>query len=160
MKGTILSINVSSKKRVPKKPVEEAEFIAGQGIAGDAHASPGDRQVSLLMMESIERQRHLLEEKHRLGQGEEEQRCAVPLVPGIYAENLTTLGIELRSLRVGDRLRAGETVRLRVSKIGKECHTRCAIYNLVGECVMPLEGIFCEVLEGGTIRKGDTIEPC
>jgi MOSC domain-containing protein YiiM len=158
--GRIVSINVSDRKRVPKKPVEEAELVVGMGLAGDAHAAPGDRQVSLLMAESIDRARGVAEQRKRLGAVEGEKVDATILVPGVYAENLTTGGIDLSTLGIGDEIQVGESIRLRVSKIGKECHTKCAIYNLVGDCVMPREGIFCEVLEGGSIRKGDSIERC
>lgn len=158
--GRIVSINVSDRKRVPKKPVDEAELVAGMGLAGDAHAAPGDRQVSLLMMESIERARAAVEERKREGAADVESLDVAVLVPGVYAENLTTRGIDLSALAIGDEVRVGKGVRLRVSKIGKECHTQCAIYHLVGDCVMPREGIFCEVLEGGSIRKGDEIERC
>ena len=158
--GRIVSINVSERKRVPKKPVEEAELVPGMGLKGDVHAAPGDRQVSLLMVESIDRARDTVEQRKREGAADGEKLDATILVPGIYAENLTTGEIDLSALRIGDEVRVGASSRLRVSKIGKECHTKCSIYNLVGECVMPLEGIFCEVLEGGSIRKGDTIERC
>jgi len=159
--GKIVSINTSERKRVPKKPVEEAELVTGQGIAGDSHAGPGDRQLSLLMMESIQRQRDVVEQKLGQGSGEKEGTLSAEgLVPGIYAENLTTSGIELTALKIGDELKVGEGVRLRISKLGKECHTKCAIYTLVGDCVMPREGIFCEVLQGGTVRRGDPIECC
>jgi MOSC domain-containing protein YiiM len=158
--GRIVSINVSDRKRVPKKPVDEAELVAGMGLAGDAHAAPGDRQVSLLMVESIERAKSVVEQRKRQGTADAEELDAAILVPGIYAENLTTGGIDLSSLGIGDEVRVGRSIRLRVSKIGKECHTKCAIYNLVGDCVMPREGIFCEVLEGGSIQKGDKIERC
>jgi len=156
--GKIISLNSSPKKKVWKKPVPEATFIAGMGVEGDAHAGPGDRQVSLLMMESIERQREQLKEKSQcLGQNKIEPG-KIELVPGVYAENITTIDIDLIALEIGDELIAGEKVKLRVSKIGKECHTNCAIYHLVGDCVMPKEGIFCEVVEGGALRMGDTIE--
>jgi MOSC domain-containing protein YiiM len=157
--GKIVSINVSKTKLVPKQPVEEAFLLAGIGVAGDAHAAPGDRQVSLLMVESIERAKAVFGQRER-GEVSDQGNPKVTLVPGIYAENLTTSGIELSALEIGDELRVGESIRLRVSKIGKECHTRCAVSRLVGDCVMPREGIFCEVLEGGSIRKGDTIERC
>ncbi len=158
--GTIFSINTSDRKRVPKNPVDEAELVAGMGLAGDAHAGPGNRQVSLLMMESIERQRLAVEKASHGGIQEGAKGRRVDLVPGIYAENLTTRGVRLTDLRIGDRLRIGIGVELRVSKIGKECHAKCAVYALVGDCVMPREGIFCEVIEGGKIRKGDGIECC
>ena len=158
--GRIVSINVSDRKRVPKKPVDEAQLVAGMGLADDAHAAPGDRQVSLLMVESIDRARDAVEQRKLEGSADVEELDATILVPGIYAENLTTGGIDLSALGIGDEVKVGANIRLRVSKIGKECHTKCAIYNLVGDCVMPREGVFCEVLEGGRIRKGDTIERC
>ncbi len=84
--------------------------------------------------------------------------AAVALGPGSYAENLTTRGIDLGALRLGDELAVGAAVRLRVSQIGKECHTKCAVYKLTGDCIMPVRGIFCEVLAGGTVRPGDAVE--
>ena len=102
------------------------------------------------MMESIQ------EQAARLGRGPE-----TGIGPGAYAENLTTGGIDLKNLKIGDELlvRAKDgNVRLRVSQIGKECHTKCAIYKIAGDCIMPTLGIFCEVLEGGTVRTGDRIE--
>jgi MOSC domain-containing protein YiiM len=121
--------------------------VAGKGIAGDAHLGFAHRQVSLLMNEDIEEQRS------RLAAG-----SAVPLGPGAFAENLTTRGIDLGGLAVGDELLVADGVRLRVSQIGKECHTKCAVFHLTGDCIMPVRGIFCEVLEGGTVRPGDVIE--
>jgi MOSC domain-containing protein YiiM len=148
--GTIVSINIGRKKGQAKTPVPEAQIIAGEGIREDAHRGFGHRQVSLLMSESIE------EQKARLGGGSE-----TGIGPGAYAENLTTRGIDLKDLEVGDELlvRAKDgNVRLRVSQIGKECHTKCAIYKIAGDCIMPGLGVFCEVVEGGTVRAGDRIE--
>jgi MOSC domain-containing protein YiiM len=145
--GTVVSVNTSAKKGQLKTPVDRVEIIAGQGIAGDAHKGFALRQVSLLMIEDIEAQRV------RLG-----APPAVSLGPGSYAENLTTRGIDLGALRVGDELSVGEAVRLRVSQIGKDCHTKCAVFKLVGDCIMPVRGIFCEVLAGGTVRPGDAVE--
>jgi molybdopterin adenylyltransferase len=148
--GTIVSINISRKKGQAKQPIPEAKVIAGEGIKEDAHRGFGRRQVSLLMMESIEAQ------KERLGGG-----AGVEIGPGAYAENLTTRGLDLKALKTGDELLVrgrGGTVRLRVSQIGKECHTKCAIFKLAGDCIMPGLGIFCEVLEGGAVAVGDPIE--
>jgi molybdopterin adenylyltransferase len=148
--GTIVSINVSRKKGQAKTPVEEALLVAGEGIGQDAHRGFGHRQVSLLMLESIE------EQKARLGD------TAGPAIgPGAYAENLTTRGLDLKTVKVGDELVVhgrGGAVRLRVSQIGKECHTRCAIFKIAGDCIMPGLGVFCEVVEGGAVRAGDRIE--
>jgi len=148
--GTIVSVNISRKKGQAKIPVAEAQIIAGEGIREDAHRGFGHRQVSLLMIESIEEQRARLSGGPETGVG-----------PGAYAENLTTRGIDLKGLEIGAGLiikGAGGAIRLRVSQIGKECHTKCAIYKLVGDCIMPGLGIFCEVLEGGRVRAGDRIE--
>lgn len=145
--GTIASLNVSLKKGQIKTPVSEVGVVAGEGLQGDAHKGFEHRQVSLLMIESIEEQRD------RLG-----ERAKGIIEPGAFAENITTQGLDLLSVKVGDELAAGEGVRLRVTQIGKECHTHCAVYHLTGDCIMPILGIFCEVVEGGTLRIGDRIE--
>ena len=119
----------------------------GAGSKGDAHKDFAHRQVSLLAIEDIESQ------KGRVG-----GTVAVALGPGAFAENLTTRGIDLAALSVGDELVIADTVRLRVSQIGKDCHTKCAVFHLIGDCIMPARGIFCEVLSGGTVRPGDSIE--
>lgn len=150
MSGTVVSVNLSRKKGQSKRPVPEALVIGGEGLRDDAHRSFGHRQVSLLMIESIEK------EKARLG-----KNAPLDLGPGVYAENVTTRGIDLTGLGLGDELIVrgkGGTVRLRVSQIGKECHTKCAIFKLAGDCIMPALGVFCEVVEGGLIRPGDRIE--
>lgn len=151
MRGTVVSINISSRKGVGKKPVKEARLKENHGVVGDVHASPGKRQVSLLSRESIEK---FSAERGcpRLG-GKKG-----PLKPGDFAENITTSGINLSTVRLGEMLKVGKAVKLEVSKIGKECHRHCAIYQRFGDCVMPREGIFCRVLEGGRIRVGEEIK--
>ena len=147
--GRIFSINCSSAKGVPKERALKAVLVKDHGIQGDAHAGTPVRQVSLLDMESV-----------RLQIADAEAKGAtVQIRPGIYAENITTEGIALAALKLGDKLRVGKTAVLQISKIGKECHSRCAIYHQVGDCIMPRKGIFAEVLEGGEIAVGDTIEP-
>lgn len=126
-----------------KKPVTEIIVRADYGIEGDAHASSDwHRQVSLLALESIERMRAM----------------GLDVNPGDFAENITTQGIDLVSLPLGTRLHIGSAVVGEVSQIGKECHTRCAIYYQAGDCVMPKEGIFIKVLTGGKVAAGDPIE--
>lgn len=116
-------------------------LLAGKGLEGDAHAGDWHRQVSLLAVESIARIR--------------ERGLAVS--PGDFAENITTSGIRLWELPLGTRLALGKGVLLEVTQIGKECHSRCAIFHQVGDCVMPREGLFARVLQGGTIGPGDSI---
>lgn len=142
MDGRVVGINISEKKGVPKKPIPEGNFIKDFGLEGDAHAGKWHRQVSLLAQESIERMKAI---------------GIKGLCSGKFAENITTEGIELHKLGVGTKLRIGE-VLLEISQIGKECHEKCAIYKRVGQCIMPTEGIFARVLEGGKIRVGDNIE--
>lgn len=141
MRGVILSINISEKKSVKKKPVERAVLIEDKGIEGDAHAEGGIRQVSLLAYESIEKMKKL----------------GLDVDSGDFAENITTQGIDLLNLPVGQRLKIGEVI-LEVTQHGKVCHTKCNIYKTVGDCVMPREGIFCKIIKGGVIKKGQTIE--
>jgi MOSC domain-containing protein YiiM len=145
--GTVVSVNTSVKKGQIKRPAAAVELRAGRGIEGDAHKDFGHRQVSLLAIEDIEAQ------KERSGAA-----AVVALGPGAFAENLTTRGIDLAALAIGDELVIAGAVRLRVSQIGKECHTKCAVFHITGDCIMPARGIFCEVLNGGTVRPGDSIE--
>lgn len=141
MEGKIVSINISERKSVRKNPVEEAELVENLGVKGDAHAEGGIRQVSLLALESI---------KKMIDMG-------VKVKPGDFAENITTEGLDLLSLPIGTRLSVGDVI-LEVSQHGKICHTKCNIYKTVGDCVMPKEGIFCKVIRGGKIKKGDIIK--
>ncbi len=140
--ATITSINISPKKGTFKQPVKEAELCVDFGIVGDAHAGNWHRQISLLAQESIDKMTAL---------GLDD------LVPGKFAENITTQGIELFTLPVGTRLRLGACV-VEVTQIGKECHQHCEIYKKVGQCIMPHEGIFVKVLVPGVVRVGDAIE--
>lgn len=143
MKAKIISINISKKKGTAKDPVPKAKFIVDFGIEGDAHAGPGDRQVSLLAIESYE--------KFKKERGDE--HC---LKHGAFGENIITRGVELHKLPLGTKVKSG-TVLLELSKIGKECHMPCAIGKKAGKCIMPTEGIFARVLKGGTLHVGDEI---
>jgi MOSC domain-containing protein YiiM len=145
MQGTVKSINKSEKKGTVKSPVEMARFIADFGIEGDAHAGKWHRQVSLLAQESIDSM------KENAAPGAES------LCSGIFAENITTEGLVLYTLPVGTKLKIGSTVQ-EITQIGKECHEGCEIQKLVGQCVMPRQGIFARVLSGGDVRVGDAIE--
>ena len=137
----VLAVCISEKKGERKKPVEAVELRENHGIVGDGHAGDWHRQVSLLAQESIDKMRAL----------------GLNVSAGDFAENITTVGIDLVSLPIGSRLQIGGTL-LEVTQIGKECHTRCAIYYQAGDCVMPKEGIFARVISGGVIRAGDGIK--
>ena len=136
----VKAVCISENKGERKKPVQSVELRENHGIIGDAHAGEWHRQVSLLASESINKMRAL----------------GLDVTAGDFAENITTSGIDLVSLPIGTRLQVGETL-LEVTQIGKECHTRCAIYYQAGDCVMPKEGIFARVIAGGTIRPGDQV---
>lgn len=139
----VVSVNISREKGTIKVPVEAIEVRKDHGIVGDAHADNWHRQISLLADESIEKMREKVRE--------------VPLTPGVFAENITTKGLELYTLPVGTRLRVGQAL-LEVTQIGKECHYGCEIRTITGDCVMPREGVFAIVLEEGVIRPGDSVE--
>ncbi len=140
LRGTVRAVCISPAKGTEKKPVEKGVFIPGFGIENDAHAGSGHRQVSLLSCESVE-------EFNRRGAG---------VTDGAFGENLLVEGIDLKTLPIGSVLKAG-TVVLRTTQIGKDCHSSCAIRRRTGDCIMPREGIFAEVLEGGEIRPGDAV---
>ena len=138
--ANVLAVCISENKGERKTPVEAVELRENHGIVGDAHAGEWHRQVSLLAQESIAKMRAL----------------GLDVDSGDFAENITTSGIELVPLPVGTRLQIGP-VLLEVTQIGKECHTRCAIFYQAGDCVMPKEGIFAKVITGGTVKPGDEI---
>ena len=147
-KGKIYSINYSKSKGTVKTAMKEATVIENFGLKGDAHAGPGLRQVSLLSIESIQKQKECIKIKKK-------NRS---LQPGDFAENITTQGLNLTQLNIGDRLKIGTQVILEISKIGKECHRYCAIYYRIGDCIMPREGIFAKVVRGGQITRGNRVE--
>ena len=136
----VLAVCISENKGERKKPVAAVDLRENHGIVGDAHAGEWHRQVSLLAQESIDKMRAL----------------GLDVTAGDFAENLTTAGIDLVALPIGSRLQIGGTL-LEVTQIGKECHTRCAIFYQAGDCVMPKEGIFVRVISGGSIKPGDEI---
>jgi len=140
--GKIVAVSVSDRKGVVKHNVPQARLLVEHGLEGDAHAETGIRQVSLLALESIDKMR----------------AAGAKVNPGDFAENLTTLGLDVCSLPVGTRLSVGQEVELEITQIGKACHKGCAIRELVGDCVMPREGVFARVLREGLVKPGDMIE--
>lgn len=141
--GVLKAISISSQKGIQKTNVGIANIVENFGILGDAHAGKWHRQISILAMESIEKMKNTGLEN---------------LKPGDFAENLTTEFLSLPDIKLGSKIRIGNSVLLEVTQIGKECHNRCAIFKAVGDCVMPREGIFAKVLSGGTIKVNDIIE--
>ncbi len=138
----VTSVNISEQKGTQKHPVPEIRLKFRHGIVGDAHAGDWHRQISLLAEESVDSMRAV---------------SPIPLDEGVFAENINTVGVDLKHLPVGTRLRIGET-EVEVTQIGKECHNDCAIKQAVGRCVMPTEGIFAVVVREGSVRAGDEIE--
>ena len=139
--GKVIAVCISEKKGTQKTEVPSIKLVPEWGIEGDAHAGKWHRQVSLLALEKIEAFR--------------ERGADVDF--GAFGENIIAEGFDFRSLPIGTRFRIGDAL-LELTQIGKECHTHCAIYHQVGDCIMPREGVFTIVLEGGTVKAGDTIE--
>lgn len=138
--GIVMEICISKQRGTRKQPISSAQLKSDYGIVGDAHAGNWHRQVSLLQQEKID----AFQEK------------GITVTPGVFGENLVVSGIDFRSLPVGTLLRCGD-VLLEMTQIGKECHTHCAIYHQTGDCIMPREGVFAKVLQGGTIAVGDAM---
>ena len=139
--GKVIAVCISEKKGTQKTEVPSVRLVPEWGIEGDAHAGNWHRQVSLLALEKIEAFR----------------ARGADVDFGAFGENIIAEGFDFRSLPVGTRFRIGDAL-LELTQIGKECHTHCAIYHQVGDCIMPREGVFTVVLEGGTVKAGDTIE--
>ncbi len=136
-----MAVNISKEKGTRKSNVEKSCLLPEFGLKDDAHGGKWHRQVSLLAMESIAKMTQL----------------GLKVGPGDFAENITTQGLNLIEIPVGTRITIGQSALLEVTQIGKVCHTRCAIYYQAGDCVMPKEGIFAQVLAGGEIKVGDDI---
>lgn len=139
--GYVVAVCTSPKKGMRKKNIGTGRLVAGHGLEGDAHAGPWHRQVSMLALESVQKMRD----------------AGLDVNPGDFAENITTVGLDLVSLSPGTKISIGKEALGEVTQIGKECHTRCAIYHQAGDCVMPREGIFIRVLKGGTVKVGDEV---
>ena len=138
--GNVIAVCISEKKGVQKKNVGIARFIEDWGIENDAHAGKWHRQVSLLSHDRVEEFR---------------ARGAV-VEDGAFGENLVVSGFDFKNLPVGTKFRCND-VLLEMTQIGKQCHAHCEIYKVMGDCIMPREGVFARVLHGGTISVGDTL---
>ncbi len=142
IRGRIKAISVSKEKGTKKVNVPEAELRADFGIIGDAHSGNWHRQISLLAVESIDKM---------VAKG-------AKVSPGDFAENITTEGLNLYELPVGGKLKLGQSVELEITQFGKKCHSRCEIFEQVGDCIMPREGVFAKVTRAGAISVGGVIE--
>ena len=139
----VVAVCKSKKKGIKKEAVAEVLFEEDYGLIGDAHADClTNRQVSLLATESIDKMRSL----------------GFNLSPGDFAENITTEGMDLVSLPIGTRVFVGNEVVLEITQIGKECHAACAIRRQIGKCIMPEEGVFARVVQGGLVKPGDRVK--
>jgi len=139
--GRVTAVSIAKTKGTKKTNVTRGFLVEDYGLEGDAHAGKWHRQVSLLAEESIAQMR----------------AKGLDVKAGDFAENITTQGIVLWQLPVGSRLTIGSRVTLEITQIGKECHSRCAIFHQVGDCVMPRQGVFARVIAGGEIKPGDRI---
>ena len=138
--GKVMAICISEKKGTQKRNVHEALFIEDFGLENDAHAGKWHRQVSLLSYEKIQ----------------DFKKKGAPVEDGAFGENLIVSGIDFKNLPVGTRFQSGDVV-LEITQIGKECHSGCEIYKIMGDCIMPREGVFARVIRGGRIREGDEL---
>lgn len=138
--GKIMAVCTSDRKGIQKESQKEIVLLEDYGIDKDAHAGKWHRQVSLLSYEKIEAFK----------------AKGVQLKDGAFGENIVVSGIELSSLPIGTLLKS-EEVELEVTQIGKKCHQHCEIYKVVGDCIMPREGIFTKVIKGGTLKAGDEL---
>ena len=139
--GKINAICISEKRGTAKKLVETAHFITEFGISDDAHAGDWHRQVSLLGQAEID----------------DFKARGAKVEPGAFGENIIAEGFTFKKLPVGTRLQCGD-VFFEITQIGKECHIHCAIYQQIGDCIMPREGVFARVLHGGDIKVGDNLD--
>jgi len=141
-KGRIKAISISKEKGTKKYNVPTAQLKADFGMEGDAHAGNWHRQVSLLAEESIAKMR----------------AKGATVTSGDFAENFTTEGIDLQSLTIGSKLRLGSVAEVEITQFGKKCHSGCAIFQQIGDCIMPREGVFAKVTKPGQVQTSDTIK--
>ena len=139
-RGTVVAVCISERRGTEKHEIARGKILPGFGLEGDAHGGNWHRQISLLSYDKVL----------------EFNRWGGAVGNGDFGENILVAGIDLARLPVGTRLRVGDAL-LEVTQIGKECHSHCAIFHRVGDCIMPREGIFTRVLEGGSVQKGDGV---
>jgi TatD DNase family protein len=136
--GKVMAVCISEKKGTQKKEIGEVNVIADWGFENDAHAGKWHRQVSMLSYEKIE----------------EFKAKGAPVTDGAFGENLIISGYDFKTMEIGTKFQCNDVV-LELTQIGKECHNGCEIYQIMGDCIMPREGVFTRVLHGGVIHTGD-----
>lgn len=141
IKSRIYKLSISEHTGEKKENVSSVKVVVGKGIEGDAHFGSG-RPISLLPYESFSKL----------------DAAQIQIDPGDFAENITTMGLDFSKLAIGSRIALGDSVILEVMQIGKECHDDCVIKQVVGDCIMPREGVFARPLAGGLLSEGDPIE--
>ena len=139
--GKVMAVNISEKRGTQKANVHTAKLIENYGLENDAHAGNWHRQVSLLSYEKIE----------------EFKAKGAPVEDGAFGENLIVQGFDFKTLPVGTRLKCNDVI-LEITQIGKQCHKGCEIFQIMGDCIMPREGVFARVLHGGVISEGDEMD--
>ena len=139
--GRVIAVCISKEKGTQKYRIPEGEFIEEWGIKDDAHAGKWHRQVSLLSYDRIQ----------------EFRARGAKVEDGAFGENLVVEGIDFKTLPIGTKFKCNDVV-LELTQIGKECHHGCAIFQAMGDCIMPREGVFTKVLHGGVIKEGDNLE--
>ncbi len=139
--GNVLAVCISKQKGTQKIDVGQAEVLTDCGLKGDAHAGNWHRQVSLLSFEKIE----------------EFRKRGAKVELGAFGENLVISGYDFKTLPIGSRFQCNDVI-LELTQIGKTCHHGCVIFQTMGDCIMPREGVFCRVIRGGTIARGDTFQ--
>lgn len=138
--GKVIAVNISEKKGTKKKNIHSVKIIEGFGLENDAHGGDWHRQVSLLSFDKIEAFR----------------AKGATVEDGDFGENLVVEGIDFKNLPIGTRLKCNDVV-LEMTQIGKECHHGCEIFKAMGDCIMPREGVFAKVINGGVISEGDNM---
>ncbi|MGN0290045.1 MAG: MOSC domain-containing protein [Lachnospiraceae bacterium] len=138
--GKVIAVCISEEKGTQKKNVGSARFLENWGIEGDAHGGKWHRQVSLLSHDRVE----------------EFRSRGAKVDEGAFGENLVVEGFDFKLLPIGTRFKCNDVV-LELTQVGKECHSHCEIYKVMGDCIMPREGVFTRVLHGGNISVGDEL---
>jgi MOSC domain-containing protein YiiM len=138
--GEVVAVCISEKKGTAKKNIGECRFIENYGLENDAHAGNWHRQVSLLSYEEVEKFR----------------ARGADVADGAFGENLLVKGFDFKTYPVGTIFKCNDVV-LEITQIGKKCHSECEIFHMVGDCIMPREGVFAKVLKGGVIKNGDEL---